>query len=151
VLAWLDELLQSRRHRRRHRRGLAALLPAGAGLHVQAGELLVLPPPPTEGGSLRAIVVEVNNTFGERHCYLLDAPRWRRTDARKVFHVSPFLRVEGEYRFRFLRTGGTDVSAPWCASTTTTPMARCCRPASAARCSRSPGVIRRRGAVAPPG
>jgi uncharacterized protein len=55
--------------------------------------------------SLRAIVVEVNNTFGERHCYLLDAPRYgveQRTD--KVFHVSPFCAVQGDYRFRFMRT-----------------------------------------------
>ncbi len=32
--------------------------------------------PDDQGGTLRAIVVEVNNTFGERHCYLLDAPRY---------------------------------------------------------------------------
>ncbi len=56
-------------------------------------------------GSLRAIVAEVNNTFGERHCYLLDAPRWgAELIARKVFHFSPFCKVEGRYRFRFLRT-----------------------------------------------
>ena len=56
-----------------------------------------------DDGSLRAVVVEVNNTFGERHCYLLDAPRWGATQsARKVFHVSPFCPVEGSYRFRFL-------------------------------------------------
>jgi DUF1365 family protein len=56
-------------------------------------------------GSLRAIVVEVNNTFGERHCYLLDAPRYGvELQARKVFHVSPFCEVEGGYRFRFMRT-----------------------------------------------
>ena len=56
-------------------------------------------------GSLRAIVVEVNNTFGERHCYLLDAPRYGvELQADKCFHVSPFCRVEGQYRFRFLRT-----------------------------------------------
>jgi DUF1365 family protein len=56
-------------------------------------------------GSLRAIVVEVNNTFGERHCYLLDAPRYGvELRARKVFHVSPFCKVEGDYRFRFMRT-----------------------------------------------
>lgn len=56
-------------------------------------------------GTLRAIVAEVNNTFGERHCYLLDAPRWgAELGARKVFHVSPFCKVEGRYRFRFLRT-----------------------------------------------
>lgn len=56
-------------------------------------------------GELRAIVVEVNNTFGERHCYLLDEPRYgQEQQARKVFHVSPFCAVTGGYRFRFLRT-----------------------------------------------
>ena len=55
------------------------------------------------GGLLRAIVVEVNNTFGERHCYLLDAPRYGvELRADKVFHVSPFCPVEGGYRFRFM-------------------------------------------------
>ena len=56
-------------------------------------------------GSLRAILVEVNNTFGERHCYLLDQPRLGaelHTD--KVFHVSPFGAVTGGYRFRFMVT-----------------------------------------------
>lgn len=67
-------------------------------------------------GSLRCAVAEVNNTFGERHCYLLtpdpgcDHLQWgAQYRARKVFHVSPFCTVEGSYRFRFLR------------STTTTP------------------------------
>jgi DUF1365 family protein len=56
-------------------------------------------------GSLRAIVVEVNNTFGERHCYLLDGAAWgRELQAAKAFHVSPFCNVEGRYRFRFLIT-----------------------------------------------
>ncbi|MCA3238443.1 MAG: DUF1365 domain-containing protein [Curvibacter sp.] len=55
-------------------------------------------------GTLRAIVAEVNNTFGERHCYLLDRPRYGEDlRADKVFHVSPFCRVEGEYVFRFMR------------------------------------------------
>ena len=58
-------------------------------------------------GRLRAIVVEVNNTFGERHCYLLDAPQYGvEQKARKVFHVSPFCEVSGGYRFRFMRTLG---------------------------------------------
>ena len=56
-------------------------------------------------GSLRAIVVEVNNTFGERHCYLLDAPQYNQTlTADKVFHVSPFCTLAGSYRFRFTQT-----------------------------------------------
>jgi uncharacterized protein len=58
-------------------------------------------------GSLAAVVVEVNNTFGERHCYLLSGPRLaygRELFADKVFHVSPFCAVQGQYRFRFMRT-----------------------------------------------
>ncbi|MEY3992327.1 MAG: hypothetical protein RIS04_1090 [Pseudomonadota bacterium] len=56
-------------------------------------------------GSLRVIVVEVNNTFGERHCYVLDTPRYgSELLAHKCFHVSPFCRVQGSYRFRFMRT-----------------------------------------------
>jgi len=56
-------------------------------------------------GSLAAVVVEVNNTFGERHCYLLHGAAYgRELLASKVFHVSPFNRVQGGYRFRFMRT-----------------------------------------------
>ncbi len=57
-------------------------------------------------GSLAAVVVEVNNTFGERHCYLLSSPGLafgRELQADKVFHVSPFCDVAGLYRFRFMR------------------------------------------------
>ena len=59
-------------------------------------------------GTLRAIVVEVNNTFGERHCYLLDPPQGlaygQELKADKVFHVSPFCTLAGGYRFHFLRS-----------------------------------------------
>lgn len=58
-------------------------------------------------GALHAVVAEVNNTFGERHIYLLSGPalRWgHEMRADKVFHVSPFCRAEGHYRFRFMRT-----------------------------------------------
>ncbi len=59
-------------------------------------------------GSLRAVVAEVNNTFGERHCYLLDAPRYGvPCTAAKVFHVSPFCPVRGQYRFVFMRSEGS--------------------------------------------
>ena len=63
-------------------------------------------------GGLRAVICEVNNTFGERHHYLLANPDGRpivpedTLTARKVFHVSPFARVEGGYRFRFHAQGG---------------------------------------------
>jgi DUF1365 family protein len=56
-------------------------------------------------GSLRATVAEVNNTFGERHFYVLDGARWGHTHrAEKAFHVSPFCGVSGQYAFRFLCT-----------------------------------------------
>jgi len=58
-------------------------------------------------GSLAAVLAEVNNTFGERHGYLLrgaDLAWGREVEAAKVFHVSPFCAIEGRYRFRFLRT-----------------------------------------------
>jgi len=56
-------------------------------------------------GQLRAVLVEVNNTFGERHCYLLDEPHYGvPCTAAKQFHVSPFCPVRGQYRFVFMRT-----------------------------------------------
>jgi DUF1365 family protein len=53
----------------------------------------------SEAGELRFIVAEVNNTFGETYCYLLDdlkPLRGRALIARrqKVFHVSPFIGME---------------------------------------------------------
>lgn len=54
---------------------------------------------------LHACLVEVNNTFGEKHFYWLNPPdglapaKWY--DTTKAFHVSPFLPIEGFYRFRF--------------------------------------------------
>lgn len=62
-------------------------------------------------GALRAVVAEVNNTFGGRHCYVLAhgdgrALAWgEELVAAKAFHVSPFCRVAGRYRFRFLLAG----------------------------------------------
>lgn len=56
---------------------------------------------------LRVVLAEVNNTFGERHNYLVHHADLRpiisgdELHARKVFHVSPFFPVSGEYRFRF--------------------------------------------------
>lgn len=53
-------------------------------------------------GGLDAVVADVSNTpWNERHCYVLPAEA-SRVDARaaKTFHVSPFLPMEHEYRFR---------------------------------------------------
>jgi len=56
---------------------------------------------------IRAVLAEVSNTFGEHHNYFVaheDARPIEPGDvlnARKVFHVSPFFPVRGEYRFQF--------------------------------------------------
>ncbi|MBN2430153.1 MAG: DUF1365 family protein [Acidobacteria bacterium] len=55
---------------------------------------------------LRCVVAEVNNTFGEKHIYILDEPvagqSGKVTHYRheKEFHVSPFMSREGYYEFR---------------------------------------------------
>jgi uncharacterized protein len=59
---------------------------------------------------LLAILAEVHNTFGERHGYLLhlggEAMPWPvRHGHAKGFHVSPFVGMQADYRFRFARSG----------------------------------------------
>ena len=58
--------------------------------------------------NLRAVLCEVNNTFGETHSYLcapdngdIITPEMV-LEGKKLFHVSPFLEREGKYRFRFV-------------------------------------------------
>ncbi len=54
------------------------------------------------GGRLFAVLLQVNNTFGETHLYVLDTSGDGRTAKDvKVFHVSPFFPREGEYDFDF--------------------------------------------------
>ena len=53
---------------------------------------------------LYAVVSEVNNTFGETHSYMTylnDKDKNGDYVAKKVFHVSPFLKREGYYDFQF--------------------------------------------------
>lgn len=97
---------------------------AGHGITVANGEIWLLALPRMLGfvfnpvsfwlchdshQQLRAVICEVNNTFGERHCYLLTAADGSAIDAHtplqaaKIFHVSPFFDVSGEYHFRFLQ------------------------------------------------
>lgn len=55
-------------------------------------------------GALAFVAAEVNNTFGERHIYLLEERAGggaiRRFAARKDMHVSPFVSMDAEYDFR---------------------------------------------------
>lgn len=104
ALAWLDELLQRENITDATGEAWLHCYPRVLGYTFKPVSFWYCHRP---DGSLRAIVVEVNNTFGERHFYLLDAPVDGRLlgvelRARKVFHVSPFCTVEGHYRFRFL-------------------------------------------------
>ena len=68
-------------------------------------------------GSCRAILCEVNNTFGERHVYVCahsdhrPITRFEQLQAKKVFHVSPMLERQGHYRFKF--DVDTDRFAVW--------------------------------------
>jgi DUF1365 family protein len=58
-------------------------------------------------GGLRAVLAEVNNTFGETHRYLIATETvaciesLTRIECLKMMHVSPFCLVHGHYEFRF--------------------------------------------------
>ncbi len=58
-------------------------------------------------GTAACMVAEVNNTFGERHLYIMEGgdgfPLKRRMD--KQFHVSPFNDMHGHYEFIFSEPG----------------------------------------------
>ena len=104
ALAWLDELLAAQ--------GITDAQ-GEVWLHTYARVLGYVFKPVSfwychrADNSLAAIVAEVNNTFGERHCYVLPAPHYGQTmQADKVFYVSPFCEVHGRYAFRFMRTEG---------------------------------------------
>lgn len=51
-----------------------------------------------ENGLLCAVIAEVHNTYGQRHCYLLETDDAGRTSVDKAFYVSPFNDVSGRYR-----------------------------------------------------
>jgi len=60
------------------------------------------------GGALDSIVAEITNTpWGERHSYVLDARNAEcvngvfQFESAKAFHVSPFMPMERQYRWRF--------------------------------------------------
>jgi DUF1365 family protein len=60
--------------------------------------------------NLVAMIYEVRNTFGEKHCYLLaveGAGGTIRQQCRKQFFVSPFMAMDMLYRFRVTRPDET--------------------------------------------
>jgi hypothetical protein len=53
-------------------------------------------------GGLVAVVLEVHNTYGERHAYLLELRPDGRAEVEKAFYVSPFNDVTGSYDVRLV-------------------------------------------------
>lgn len=51
--------------------------------------------------SLKCILAEVHNTYGERHGYLVFPDAAGRTEVDKDFYVSPFFTVDGRYSLQF--------------------------------------------------
>ena len=85
----------------------------GHGVEVPAGRITMLANPRTAGyvfnplsvfwchdrdGRLVATVLEVHNTYGEVHRYLVDPDEAGRGEVEKQFYVSPFYPVDGHYR-----------------------------------------------------
>ena len=56
-------------------------------------------------GELRCVVAEVHNTYGERHCYLLETDGSGRASVPKAFYISPFNDVDGRYRMKLPAPG----------------------------------------------
>jgi DUF1365 family protein len=52
-------------------------------------------------GTLRCVIAEVHNTYGERHAYLLTPGPDGEAGVDKQFYVSPFNDVSGRYAMRF--------------------------------------------------
>lgn len=108
-------------------RAWAERMLAGAGIALEGGRIRLLCMPRVLGmafnpislwycehrdGTLRAVIAEVNNTFGEKHSYLLasgGAPLAYLSpqDKDKCFHVSPFFDLVGRYRFTLSDPGET--------------------------------------------
>ncbi len=94
---------------------------AGQGLDIRGGRVRLLCLPRMLGfafnpisvwfcdyadGRPAGVLCAVRNTFGEHHNYLLPgAPDGSEISKKKAFHVSPFMGMTGEYRFRVTRPG----------------------------------------------
>jgi DUF1365 family protein len=100
-----------------------------AGIDIEGGSIRVLCMPRVLGyvfnplsvfychrpdGRLAAAVLEVNNTFGERHCYVVEAGAGDaviRKGCAKSFFVSPFMGMDMTYDFRLATPGETVATA----------------------------------------
>lgn len=98
---------------------------AGAGVDLEGGRIRLLCLPRLLGyafnpislwycehrdGTLRAVIAEVNNTFGDHHHYVLHGEgrplNWPlRARAAKCMHVSPLIGMDCDYQFRLAEPG----------------------------------------------
>jgi DUF1365 family protein len=62
-------------------------------------------------GTVAAMIYQVDNTFGDRHSYLIPVPVGAkgpvRQECAKMLHVSPFMSMEMTYRFRIAPPGAS--------------------------------------------
>ena len=106
-------------------RGWAERILAEAGVELAGGRIFLLCFPRVLGygfsplslwycehadGTIRAVIAEVRNTFGEKHAYVLHEHGLRmqwpvRKTVEKQFHVSPFIGADCHYAFRFGEPG----------------------------------------------
>ena len=98
---------------------------AAAGIEFAGGRIMLLAMPRVLGysfnplsvyfcyrsdGALAAIVYEVHNTFGQRHCYVIPVVGESglvRQEIAKALHVSPFLPMDMQYAFTVRPPGET--------------------------------------------
>jgi hypothetical protein len=65
------------------------------------------------GASLEFLLAEVTNTpWGERHCYVVDLRAGAPAPTPKAFHVSPFMGMDQEYRWRVGGSAASPSSTP---------------------------------------
>jgi DUF1365 family protein len=102
-------------------RGQIERMLASAGIDAGGGPIRLLAMPRVLGhvfnplslyychwpdGGLAAVVLEVNNTFGERHFYVAGAQHGAvRSACAKAFFVSPFMSLDMTYDFRLAAPG----------------------------------------------
>lgn len=61
-----------------------------------------------EAGKLTAVIYQVKNTFGEQHSYFIPVSANQgmiRQEVPKIFHVSPFIEMDCQYKFRLTVPG----------------------------------------------
>lgn len=102
-LSWFQDLLTSRDFPMERAELLLLTQPSFLWFHFNPVSFWVA----LIDGTPRAFVAEVNNTFGDRHCYFCAHEDFRPIEikdtmiAEKLMHVSPFQKVAGQYAFNF--------------------------------------------------